>query len=165
MMDITITPTKSDLSKEVRNYLKSIFPSIEVVAGRQSREVAPKPPFIMFTDIFVKNLATNRVLNNVDGIETLSRESLVTYQVDCFGKNSFDLAQTIETVSRSTYPLGVLQISSLVDRESVMPLTFISGEEEYEQRNMIELKFQFRQQVSYPVDYVDKIDLKFIGVA
>ena len=160
-----ISPTKADLNIDIRDYLLSIYPDLPVVLGRVSREAPPKPPYIRYTDISSKNLATNIVEGKETGLLVESRETLVTYQIDCFGNNAFEMAQTIETLSRGVYPLSVLQVCSLVDRESAIPVTFISGEEEYEQRSLLKLMFQVKQSVTYPVDFIDKIDLKFIGVS
>lgn len=160
-----ISPTKKDLNIEIRKYLLSIVGDMPVVLGRISREAPPKPPYVRYTEISSKALATNVVEGKEVGLLVESRETLVTYQIDCFGDDSLDTAQTIETLSRGVYPLDILTICSLVDRESVMPMTFISGEEEYEQRSMLKLMFQVNQSVTYPVDFIDKIDLKFIGVS
>ena len=102
------------------------------------------------------------------GTNTMLQPVDVIVQVDVYGPQSADYAQIITTAFRDDYGVQLFAASGIdiaplyADDSRQIPL--IDGEQQYEQRWMIEAHMQVNQKIIVPQQFADALTVNLIEV-
>ncbi|WP_186043044.1 phage neck terminator protein [Burkholderia gladioli] len=177
-MAVTISITESNVYSALRTFLLGVLPTgVEVVKAQENGVGEP-----MGTDFVVINsISAPRLATNVDGYTDPvvaggsgpgTRNSMqaigVRLQLDVHGPNSADNAAIISTLFRDEYACVVIgtvnpNIQPLYC-ENPRQMPFINGENQYEQRWIIELALQYNPITQTPQDFFDEITPEIVNV-
>lgn len=154
-------PTEDQMMTALRGFLVDIVPAgVEVFQGQANR--VPEPAgenFVMFTPRRRAPLATPVTVWDYDddAAEELehSKSTEVTVQLDMHGPLGADIAQTIATLWRNDWACQKLAGSGIqpLFANDGKQLPFINGENQYENRWMVEIVFQASPIVSTPQEF------------
>lgn len=153
--------TEDEMAIALRGFLLGVVPAgVEVFQGQSNR--VPEPTganFVMFTPRRRARLATNVVTWPYDDPAPLeldhTQSTEVTIQLDCHGPLGGDIAQTIATLWRDDYACAALETADIQPLYANEPkqLPFINGENQYENRWVVEIALQATPIVSTPQEF------------
>lgn len=170
MSTATLTPTENQIFDAVWGFLDTVFGSTisaNIFKGFQNMTATPAGTsyVVVSPGIVVRQ---NQIVRNYDAVNGLSlneRDTQYSYQVDCYGPNGPDYANTIAIAWRTLWacdyfagnnlnpPPGVpLPVIPLYADEP-QQLNVVNGELQYEQRFMLKLYLQANQTVALPQDF------------
>ena len=166
-MSATISITDDDIMSGLQAFLAAILPALEVVRGQDNRVSEPSAPdFAVMTPLLRSRIATNRLSFNDPGTPTggtrgALQATRVTVQLDVHGPNSTDNTQVIVTLLRDDYACQTF----LASTPGVQPLyadeprqaAFVNGENQYEDRWIIDAVFQANPVVTTPQDFAQTV--------
>lgn len=164
-----IAPAHSSLIQGLGEFIQSLITGVEVIQGQVNLVPMPVGQFICMTPIMQRRLSTNvSTYRPDDGERDVMQPTEYTIQLDCYGPDSSDHATTISTMLRDFYGCDFLrpfQCQPLFTGEpSQVPL--INGEENYEQRWMVEAVLQFNPIVTTPQEFADELAVEsFVNVS
>lgn len=136
----------------VAEFLELILPGVppgNIVRGQSNGVPAPLPPSIVITEIGSSQYTTTRTLLDPDaGLESYKMPKVLMLQLDFYGAQGGDMADTAVTMLRSLYacekfPDGVEPLHC--DDATQAPL--ITGEKQYEARWVTTLRVQYNADV------------------
>lgn len=168
------SPTQDAIQTRLRAFLLSILPEgVEVVAAQDNRVPMPSgPDYITMNALLRERLSTN-VTGFQDvpdaGTESHMQPTKVTTQLNVFGPNSSDNAQTITTLFQSEWGFAVFTAQD----DTIAPLTatdprqvpFVNGEQQYETRWVVDLALQVNATVTTPQDFADELEVTIIPIS
>jgi len=174
-MPLTVTPNEETVITALRAFLADVVPAdFEIVQAQGNKVPEPRSPnFILTTMLRRSRLATNV---SVDGglVDDFPTESLVfqptqfDYQIDVHGDLGGDAAQIITTTMRDPYATTFFELNS----PEVSPLyandprqmPFTNGEQQYENRWVVEISLQVDPSISYPQQYANTLTIVPVSV-
>lgn len=158
-----MTPIQSDIFTSLRAFIQSLI-TTEVIQGLGNGTPMPLGSFICMTAINQSRLATNidfyNDLKPLIGTKSIQQQTKYTIQIDCYGPLSSDWANTLSAVFRDEYACIALapNIQPLYSDDPVMsPL--IDGEQQYEQRWIVNAALQYNPVILTPMQFADVINI------
>ena len=154
---------KQDIQKAVREMLKryTTCPADHIIAGYNNHVQLPDDnDYIIFTVLNPVRYGTPRVVTNING-NTSYQHFRLEVQIDFYGNFAFDRANDIINISRTEFlcdffkPYGIQPIAC----EDAQNLTGVSGEQEYVERWMTRLEFDYQDAVSDSQDWFNTAEL------
>ncbi|MDN7913682.1 phage neck terminator protein [Burkholderia cepacia] len=175
-MAVTISITESQVFAALRTFLLGILPAdVEVVKAQDNNVGEPVGPDF----VTMNSIATPRLATNVDGYTDPgaggapgTRNSMqaieARIQLNVHGPNSGDNAAIISTLFRDEY--ACIQFATV--NPDIQPLyceiprqmPFINGENQFEQRWIIELALQYNPITQTPQDFADEVTPEIVSV-
>lgn len=165
--------TLDDVFTALRGWLLQVlseFASVEVVQGQVNRVPPPKAQnFVVMWPL--RNMRLSTAVETWDDtpaeIMDIARSTRLDIQLDVHGDDSADMAQVIATLWRSSFGVDTIPDRVFAPLFDVNPrqIPFINGEDQYENRWVIELSLQITPQVSTPMQYADKLHVNVMPPA
>ena len=150
MADTFSTISENNLFKAVGDYITSLV-SCEVVEAQNNRVPMPKGSFVAMTMLNLIPLETNS--HTVTAVtESILTPSQMTMQIDCYGVQSGERAQSISSLFRDDYACQMFKDSGLdiqpfyASNPRQMPL--VNGEGQYERRWTFNLEMQVNHSIT-----------------
>lgn len=171
-MALTITPVLDDLFAPLGTFIKTVIPTgvpvVQLPTNRASMP-PPVPGFVGMRFVQTPRISTN--VNRWDDQDPLADEmrievsTRIVAQLDCYGASSGDWAQMLVAVLRDEY--GVLGLAPrmsplFADDPRFAPL--IDGEEEYEQRWIVNANLQYNPVTSTDMQFANEANAVLINV-
>jgi len=163
-----MTPSilETDVFKAMRTFILSIV-DCEVIRTQVNKVSTPKRDFIALTPTSLIPLETNTD-TWTDTTKSVKRSAQMSIQVDCYGLNSVDRAQTIAALFRDDYACQYFA-SSGFDMQPLyasdaqqMPIT--SGEDTYIERWTFECVLQINPVITVPIQTANTLTAGLISV-
>jgi hypothetical protein len=168
---IAVTPTQDQTLKALGDFIAGVLVAgIEVVVGQVNR--VPEPDgndFVVMWPLLRERISTNiDDFDSVDGETDLLQPIQLTVQIDVHGPSSADNTQIITTLFRDPYGVNALQALN----ENITPLftseprqmPFTDGEQQLEERWIIEVNIEVNQTVVVPQDSATVVEIDVINV-
>lgn len=136
-----LVENKSDLIKFLRNKLLTIVsPQVEIVWGLENYVPNPQFEYIVLTPILTARQGTNET-KYIDGFRIESAYNIYKVQVDVYGRDSCNIANTINLLFRSDYfsDSGITPLSASDPRQIMM----ITGEKTMQERWTLDLDISY----------------------
>ncbi len=167
---ITISPTLEQVAEKLRAFLVLVAPDgMPVVRGLDNLVPQPNEPYVLFTEITQQRITTNISTFTDPGVGVGARATrmgtVLTFQVDCYGPASADLANAIANLLRDDFgcrALAPVAQPLYAGEPRLMPL--VNGEEQYERRWMLEAVLQWNPVASTPQQFADRLEPSVINV-
>lgn len=161
-----MAPIQSDIFTALRAFIQGLI-TTEVIQGLGNGTPMPLGSFISMTAINQSRLATN-IDAYIDpkpaaGSKSIQQQTKYTIQLDCYGPLSSDWANILSAVFRDEYACIALapNIQPLYADDPVMsPL--IDGEQQYEQRWIVNAVIQYNPVLLTPMQFADVININNI---
>ena len=169
------SPTRKQLQTLIRGFLIQILPSgVEIVVGQGNR--VPQP--VGDNSVVIQPPSLKRLTTTVETWSTLSSPAptVIAYEQDVaakvqlhvFGANSADNVNMITTLLRSSYGVSYFAgtetgVSPLYCDDG-QQIPFITGEDQFQDRYIVEATFQMSVTISAPQQFADEIALDLIEV-
>ena len=145
------------------------LPASNVIQGLANRASMPLPGFVEVQGLFDSRLRTNiDTYDQTDSApvtKTLEQGLKLTVQIDCFGPQSHDWANMLSTILRDETGCVALAPSCqplYADEARMIPL--VAGEEQWEERWMVEANLQMNPVTTVPQQYAKVLDLTLVNV-
>ncbi len=142
-----------EIFTQLGNLLQLLNPNVEIVRGLQNRVAMPVGPFINMTPLRQVRLGTNETTYNGVDEKTLTNFKRFDVQIDFYGPDMGDAANTFETVFRDEYAvvkMGPLVTPLYCSDALQAPLT--NEEKQYEERWIVTATIEFNPDVVLPQD-------------
>jgi hypothetical protein len=102
------------------------------------------------------------------GTQALQQQTELTVQIDVHGPNSADNAQLISTLLRDEYGVGLFAQSGFdvvpLHADDPKQIPFIDGEDQYEDRYIVEAKLQINPTIQVPQQFAETITPTLVDV-
>lgn len=125
----------------------------------------PNGPFVLISALAQTPMATNAASYTAT-TETISRSTDWVGQLDCYGANSGDMAQSLATLFRDDWgceQLAPYGIQPLYAGDAHM-LPLVNSEDLYEERWTLEVHVAYTPALSVPIDTADALALGLVNV-
>lgn len=172
-----VTPSEDDVFTALRAFLQTVLgdgtlgdDGFIVVAGQDNRVPEPKNPnFIVFWPLRMPRLSTNSERLVSGGLQaTVTQSSQCVIQLDVHGPESFNNASIISTMFRSGFAVDFFADIG----DTIAPLyaddprqaPFNSGEQQYENRYMVEANLQVNQTVTTVAQSANALSIGLVDV-
>ncbi|WKZ84169.1 hypothetical protein N5B55_10265 [Ralstonia pickettii] len=173
-MPATISIKETDVFTALRAFLLGILPTgIEVVKAQENGVAEPAvPDFVTMNVITMPRLSTNVDTFTDPGTGQGTRNSLVSMalhvQLNVHGPNSADNTAIIATLFRDEYGCNSFasvnsQIQPLYCEEPKQ-MPFINGENQFEQRWIIDAAIQYNPITQTPQDFANTVKVNTTSV-
>jgi hypothetical protein len=166
MMSATVDLTESIAHSVTRSLLLQILPDgIEVVRGQDNR--VPEPladDYVVITSITRTRLATN--WDTYDNVESkfIRQGTQLGIQLDIHGPNSPQNSQIISTLLRDEYAVDFYSASGYdiapLYADDPRQIPFTNGEDQVEDRWVVDLQLQLNAVVTVPQDFADQLSVQ-----
>ena len=172
MTMLTPSITQDDVTTALRSFLLSILPpGVEVFIGQANRVPEPADDnFIVMTPNTRARLATTAMSwdhadPNAASLDW-SEPTKIDVQLDIHGEGGTDNAQVIQTLFRSSYACDQMAASGLTPLycDDGQQVPFINGENQYEDRWIINAVMQATPVVSTAQQFADTLTVGVIEV-
>lgn len=167
-MTAVLTPSENTVFDAVWGWVASLFDvsvTPNIFKGFQNITSTPLNSYIVLSPgVAVRQDQIRRTYDSTNGLSLNQRNTTYSYQVDCYGPQGPDFANTIAIAWRtmaacdyfdgtfSNPPTAPLPVTPLYADEPSQ-LNIVNGELVYEQRFMLRLFLQVNQVVSLPQDF------------
>lgn len=172
MAAATLTPTEDQIFDALWGFVDTVFGSAfsaNIFKGFQNMTSTPAGVsyIVLSPGVVVRQ---NQLVRNYDAVNSLTlneRDTEYSYQIDCYGPNGPDYANTLAIAWRTLWacdyfegllasptPGAPLPVTPLYADEP-QQLNVVNGELQYEQRFMLRLHLQANQVVALPQDFFD----------
>lgn len=165
---ITVDVTEDMICEVVRGYIKSIAGELRVIRTPVNKASMPDGPFVTFTPGVRRPLSTN--VSQYDGMNarSVNRPEQMTFQIDCYGEGSSDLAETLNTLFRDQYAVGLFAQSPFgiapLYANDIMQAPFVNDADQYEERYLFEIVLQVNSVIALPQQYCKMLSIDLISV-
>lgn len=148
----------------VGDFLQLILPAgVEVLQTQANRVAMPRGPnFVMMTATTRAFLSSSyRAYRPINDAQDVARDTAVSLQIDFYGPNSADYAQTFATLFRDDYGFVAMAGTGVTPLycDDGTQLALVAGEKQYETRWKIDATVQVNPVVSTPMQFADKVDV------
>jgi hypothetical protein len=142
MPNLTSDITASQIFTAMGNFLKLLFPDVEVIQGQDNLVPMPKSQFISMTQGKMIRLATNQntytdlgVPGEAQGFKNIATPTEICIDINIYGKQSLDFVCALENVFRDNYAYNNFpdNIKPLYITDPIQ-LPLIDGEQQYNDR-------------------------------
>lgn len=150
-MTTSISITEAQLYTALRAFLIGLLPC-EVVQGQQNRAAMPKGDFVTMTSLGTTGLSTDKATYQpAASTQTHERSTRWDVQLDFYGANAADYANTVATLVKTDYACSQFEASGLgmdpLYAEEPRQIPFVNAESQYEKRWSVQCAFQFNPTV------------------
>lgn len=168
-MPLTVAPNEDTVITALRGFLVAVLPTeFEIVQGQDNRVPEPlSPNFVLTTPLKRTRLATNIDEFDKSVIEfptttTVTQKTQFDYQLDIHGELGADAVQIVTTMVRDEWAVDFFDANS----PGVSPLYASdprqlpfsgNGEQQYENRWIVEVSLQVDPKVIFPQQYADTL--------
>lgn len=164
---LSLLVTNAMVHKVVRDYIKSIVPTQRVLRTPVNRATMPNAPYVTFAPGARRPLATN-VSFDVSGGRIVKREEQMTFQIDCYGEGSSDVAETLNVLYRDPYACELFEESGVdvapLFAGDVMQAPFTNDANQYEERYTFTIDLQINSRVAVLQDSCNILDINPVSV-
>lgn len=158
---------KQEIQKAVRGMLLKFTdcPSSNIFAGYGNRVELPQSNnYIVFTVLNPIRTGTPLIINESTsdkGLITSYQDFRLEVQIDFYGDFAFDRANDIINISRTDFLCSFFEPYKIqpIACDDARNLTGVSGENEYVERWMVSLEFDYRDAVSVSQEVFDTAEL------
>lgn len=158
--------SESDIYKAVRKYLE-LFTDLTIIYGNQNAPL--EKDSIVITMLYRRSLSLPSTrYSKDDATETSRRTTLVTFQVDIYGKDAGQVYDAIVVLSQNPTSYWYesedspsINLAKIVERGR-MP--FVNEQQNYENRYALEMEFSIYNEISRTIDFIESINVKTIEV-
>lgn len=161
---VTSSPSDVEINTSLRSWLLTVVPDgYRVIQGQQNGTAAPSGPFILFTPLFRRRIATNASSYSSTTRDVVEPMEL-TFQISAFGDTAGEAVQRISALWRDMYAADWLSnhtsgvISPLTASEP-RQTGFINSDKQYENNWTIDLRLQVNFTVSAPQQFAQSITI------
>jgi hypothetical protein len=174
-MTATVNVNESMLYKSLGDFINlTLGAGIPVIQGLGNRSAMPPDTeltggFVAMTFRNTRQLSTNEYnLNDLFPLPSTLDSDVDTelrVQLDCYGSDANMWKDILAQVLRSPYGCDNLAplLSPLYASDPIR-MDLVNGEEQYEQRWMLEAVLQYNPVVSVPQDYFNEVDVSLVDV-
>lgn len=167
-MTATVAPTHSAVFASLRAFILGLI-SCEVIQGLGDRVATPKGGFIAITELFKTRLSTNVHAYDdptpTTGTVQTGQAMRMTVQIDCYGKDSSAWATILSTMLRDDYACQTLApVAQPLYADDPKMIPIVDGEQQYQQRWMVEAQLQVNAIVSTPMQFFDEVEVGLVEV-
>lgn len=164
-MTLAVAPTKDDIFTGLRTMLLAMLPmGVEVIQGQDNRVPEPKgDDFVVMTETGSSRLSTNEVTwdyPNPAAVQlTHEHDAEMRIQLDIHGDNGSNYARLIETLFLDDFAVQAMaayNVAPLHANEGKQ-VPFLNGEQQYENRWVMEVSLQINPTVSTPMQFADTL--------
>lgn len=150
----------SEVFTKLGNLIATVVPAVaaNIVRGLGNDTPMPLPGFVCMTASRQTRIATNETTYNSTDAKVLTNFKRFEVQIDFYGPDSAEWANTVETVLRDEFAvdfMGPLVTPLYCSDAQLAPLD--NGEKQYEERWMMTAAFEFNPDVTLPQDYYDTV--------
>jgi len=164
---IAVDITEDMVCRVVRNYILSIVPNLPVKRTPVNRASMPKGPYVSFTPGLRRPLSTN-VSHDDATSRTVGRPEQMSFQIDCYGLNSAQTAETINLLYRDQYACDVFESLGFngapLYAGDIQQAPYVTGEDQYEDRYTFEIELQLNPSVVIPLQSCNILNVDLINV-
>jgi hypothetical protein len=131
--------TQEQIFTALRAFIVAVLPSgVTVLKGQANRVPMPaSDDFIIMTQTRREQMAQNvHDYRPDDSLEDIARSTSLTFQIDVYGANAAENAQTITTLFRDEYGVTFMRSSGVAPLYCADPqqMPLVAGEQQYIQR-------------------------------
>jgi hypothetical protein len=178
-LPIQVTITEAQALAAMRGFLMAALPeATPVVIGQDNRVPEPgNADFVVITPLFEERIETNTdtyfdgFFSNpqVPGTLTIGNPQIVTVQLDVHGEHSGDNTHLIVTLFRSEwgcnqFAASGFDVTPLHTGEPPHQIPYNNGEQQIENRWVIDCVMQVNPLVTVPQDFCASLGIKLIEV-
>lgn len=176
-MTVALKITESDVFSTLRSFVLEIVPSgVEVIKAQANRVPEPEgTEFVVMTAIRRERLEWNTT-TFIDGypidpsIRVDTQPTQYTIQLDFHGSSGADYAQEFTTLFFSDYAFDEFGFITTLDIKPLYcsdpkQIPFINGEQQYEDRWIVEVEIQANMQTTVAQQFADQLQVNVISVA
>lgn len=138
----------------------------EVVDGLDNRVAAPRGPgYVVLTPIGQVRQSTNVDLyDRVGDVQARRQGTRYSLQIDCYGPQSSDWATTLSVLLRSSWACEMMTVGKPLYVNDPLQLPLVDGEQQYEERWMVQAQFQYNPTVRTPVAFADTVRTPAVNI-
>lgn len=167
-MTAVVAPATSTVFETLRAFILGLI-TCEVVKGLGNGVPTPKGGFITITEVYKSRLSTNRHAyadpTPVTGSVQATQPMKVAVQIDCYGKDSSEWATILSTMLRDDYACQALApVAQPLHADDPKMMPMVDGEQQYQQRWMVEAVLQVNAAVTTPMQFFDVVDIDLAEV-
>ncbi|MDE9552784.1 phage neck terminator protein [Xenorhabdus bovienii] len=170
--NVTISVTERDLYKALGDFLRGLFPDVEIERAQQNNNPMPLGDFIVMTPLFSSGLSTS-VVNYTrpesagTGQQHISRTTEWRCQLDFYGDSAESNALLVATVIRSEFACEQFQelggTITPLHTSDPRQLSIINGEQQWENRWTLDFVAQINPIVTAPQTFFDSVSTHTIS--
>ena len=144
-----------DVITALANFITPFLEGGVVIQSQSNRVPLPKNGSCVLTPITIRNIETpNFSYNETDNTATVSTPAVIKIQADFYGENSGNYCKSVSSIFRtdfstSLFPFDVIPLYCDEGRQDV----FISGEQQYEKRWILEIEMQYNASMLIPMNF------------
>jgi hypothetical protein len=161
------TITEDNVSEVVRAYVLSIAPTLRVVRTPVNRAARPEGAYVSFTPGLRRPLCTNVTSGDASTRTVLSPDQM-SFQIDCYGDGSADLAKTLNALFRDQYAVDLFKAAGFdiapLYATDVMQAPFVDESDQYEERYTFEIEVQINAAIVAPQQSCNMLDMVLTSV-
>lgn len=162
-MTVSISITESQLYAALRTLLMGML-SCPMIQAQQNRVAMPTGDFVTMTSLGTVGLSTDAATYQpTAGTETHTRSTRWDVQLDFYGPDAADYANTVATLIKTDYACTQIEASGLsmdpLYAEDPRQVPFINAENQYEKRWMVQCAFQFSPTVVIDQQFAASLDV------
>lgn len=173
-MSTTISITEDNVLAALRGFLLGIVAAgVEVITGQDN--LVPEPlgdDFIVMTALFMGRLSTASSTytdpGTNPGTRNFQQSMKIALQLDIHGPMSANNTAMISTLFNSDYGVDTVKASgfdiSPLYSDDGKQMPFTNGENQYEQRWIINAVMQYNPVTSVAQDFIDELEVNIINV-
>jgi hypothetical protein len=164
MPDFVPDITEKAVITALRTWLLSILTDVEVIRVQVNRAPMPKSDnWIGLSPTGRTQLSTTSHTYHPDiDKKDVARSTSIAIQMDVYGPDSTDIAQTITTLFRDAYGTENMTVAVPLYCDDGHQMPLVNGEEQYEQRWMIQAMLQANPTIVTPQQFADSVDATLV---
>jgi len=164
---IEVDVTEDMICRAVRAYIKSISPTLPALRTPVNRASMPKGAYVSFTPGLRRPLSTNRETRD-DNSRTVSRPEQMSFQIDCYGQGSSELAEMLNVLYRDAYACDLFDSFGFSGAPlyagDIQQAPYVNGEDQYENRYTFEIELQINSRVTVPLQSCNILGIDLVSV-
>jgi hypothetical protein len=164
---IEVNVTEDMICRAVRAYIKSIAPTLSVQRTPVNRASMPNGAYVSFTPGLRRALSTNRAFNDANS-RTVDRPEQMSFQIDCYGAGSAELAETLNVLYRDVYACdlfaGLGFDGAPLYAGDIQQAPYVNDADQYEDRYTFEIELQINSRVIVPLQSCNILGINLVSV-
>lgn len=166
-MPLAVSLTIQDLYTKLAALLTTIVPvGVEVIQGRDNRVPMPSGSFVSMLANVLKPVRTPETeWDDVNPTDIrIEQGTSVRIQLDMYGPGSSEWAVATMTVFRNDFACAALAPMAPLYCDDPKQAPLVNGEEQYEERWIVDAHMQYNPVVSTPMQFANAADVELINV-
>ena len=171
-MTLVVTPTLDDAYQTLGDFLETVLPGGVVVIQTPQNRVSMPPAVPGFVGMTAR--IDGRIMTNLDQFDPnavapnavdILQAVRLAIQLDCYGAASNDWAIMFSTVLRDEYGCTALSpVLSPLYTEDPRFAVLVDGEEEYEQRWIVDALLEYHPITSTPMQFANAAAVTIVEI-